>query len=68
MKLIKEYLCDGARPSEEEIVECLEIVDKESCIIELRWFFPYSGWYNLFIDQSMTFDECMDKLPKVYGI
>ena len=29
MKYIKEYLCDKRRPSDEEIRECLEIVNKE---------------------------------------
>ena len=45
MKLIKEYLCDDITPSDEEIRECLEIVERE-----------------------MTFDECKDKLPRVYGL
>ena len=29
MKYIKEYLCDGKTPSNKEIIECLDIVQKE---------------------------------------
>ena len=68
MKLIKEYLCDNTAPSDEEIIECLEIVNNENCIVRLTWFFPYNGWHKLHIKTGMTFEECKNKLPKVYGI
>lgn len=35
MKLIKEYLCDNQTPSDAEIMECLEIVSKEDCVVKL---------------------------------
>ena len=68
MKLIKEYLCDSITPSDEEIMECLDIVNKEDCIVQLTWFFPYNGWHQLCVKKGMTFKECQDKLPKVYGV
>lgn len=68
MKYIKEYLCDKKIPSDEEIRECLEIVNKEDCIIKLTWFVRYNGWHKLFVKNGMTFEECKDKLPKVYGV
>ena len=68
MKYIKEYLCDKRTPSDEEIRDCLEIVSKEDCIIKLTWFYPYSGWHKLLIKNGMTFEECKDKLPKIYGL
>ena len=68
MKYIKEYLCDKKILSDEEIRECLEIVNKEDCIVKLIWFYPYNGWHNLLIKNGMTFEECKDKLPKVYGL
>ena len=68
MKYIKEYLCDKRRPSDEEIRECLEIVSKEDCIIKLTWFVRCNGWHNLLIKDGMTFEECKNKLPKVYGV
>lgn len=68
MKYIKEYLCDGKTPSNKEIIECLDIVQKENCVIKLTWFVPYNGWHKLFIKNGMTFEECADKIPKVYGL
>ena len=68
MKYIKEYLCDKETPSDEEIRECLEIVEKEDCVVKLTWLVRYNGWHNLLIDNGMTFEECKDKLPKFYGV
>ena len=68
MKYVKEYLCDKGTPSDEEIQECLEIVNKEDCIVKLTWFVRYNGWHNLLIKDGMTFEECKDKLPKFYGV
>ena len=68
MKYIKEYLCDKRRPSGEEIRECLEIVNKEDCVVKLTWFVRYNGWHNLLIKNGMTFEECKDKIPKFYGV
>ena len=68
MKYVKEYLCDKETPSDEEIQECLEIVNKEDCIVKLTWFVRYNGWHNLLIKNGMTFEECKDKLPKFYGV
>ena len=68
MKYIKEYLCDKTTPSDEEIQECLEIVNKEDCVVKLTWFVRYNGWHNLLIKNGMTFEECKDKIPKFYGV
>ena len=68
MKYVKEYLCDKETPSDEEIKECLDIVNKEDCIVKLTWFVRYNGWHNLLIKNGMTFEECKDKLPKIYGV
>ena len=68
MKLIKDYLCDNKTPTDEEIKEGLEIVEKEDCVVQLRWFYPYNGWHNLYIQKGMTFEECKGKLPRVYAM
>ncbi len=68
MKLIKEYLCDNKTPTDEEIKKCIEITNIEDCIVKLKLFFPYNGWHKLLIQKGMSFDECKDKLPKVYGV
>lgn len=67
MKLIKEYLCDGT-PSDEEIIKAIKIVEKDNCVVRLKWFIPYSGWYTLLVKDGMTFEECKNKLPRVYGL
>ena len=69
MILVKEYLSDnpsGFGPSDDEIKECLNIVQKENCIVKLKWYVNYSGWYTLTVKNGMTFDDCENALPKVY--
>ena len=68
MKIVKEYLCDNSTPSDEEVKECIEIANKEDCIVRLRWHFPYSGWYERYIKKDMTFEEINDSLPTIYGV
>lgn len=68
MKLIKNYKCDNTTPTNEEIREGMCIAQSEDCIVRLNWFFPYSGHYKLDITSGMTFEDCCDKLPKIYPI
>lgn len=68
MKLVKEYLCDKRTPSDEEIIECMAIVDEEDCVVKLTWFFPYNGWHKRYIKKGMTFEEVKESLPTCYGI
>lgn len=68
MKLVKEYLCDNRTPSDEEIKECLEIVNKENCVVKLKWYFPFNGWHERIIQSDMSFAEIKDSLPKRYGV
>lgn len=67
MKLIKEFLCDNKIPSDGEIWECLEIAEKDDCVVKLKWFYPHSGWYQLHIEKGMTFADCKNELPKFYS-
>ena len=70
MKLVKEYLHDGSwiTPNDEEIKECMEIANNEDCIVRLRWFVNYSGWYTLEVSKGMTFEECKSQLPTCYPV
>ena len=69
MRLIKEYLSDYNTPSEAELMKCIEILDKEPyTVIKLKWFFPYSGWYEVIIDNTMTLEEIQNRIPTVYGV
>lgn len=70
MKLVKEYLYDGNHitPDDEEIKECIEIANREDCIVRLRWFVKYSGWYELSVTKGTTFEECKSQLPTCYPV
>jgi hypothetical protein len=68
MKLVKEYECDKRTPSDEEILQGIEIANSEDCIVNLKWFFPCSGWYTLRITKGMTLESCIAKLPKRYPV
>ena len=35
MMYIKEFLCDGSSPTDEEIEECIKTVENENCAIIL---------------------------------
>ena len=68
MKFVKEYICDDIIPSDEEISECIAIATQESCIVNLRWFFPRNGWHNLYIREGSTLEECKGKVPHRYSV
>ena len=53
---------------EHPLMKKLEIVNKEDCIIKLTWFVSYNGWHSLLIKNGKKFEECKDKLPKIYGL
>ena len=57
MKLVKEYLCDKRTPSDEEIKEAIEVANNDNCIVKLRWFFPYNGWHELYVEKDMGYKE-----------
>ena len=56
MKEIKNYECTF-QPTEEEIKIGMNIANENDCIVNLKWFFPYSGWYNIRIEKDTTFEE-----------
>lgn len=68
MKRIIYYACDSKTPSDEELKQCIHIAQEEHCIVNLSWFFPYSGHYHVNVKEGMTFEECKSKLPKVYPV
>lgn len=68
MRYVAEFKCDNRTPTDDEIREGIKFANENNCIVRLTWFFPYSGWYKLHIEKGMTFEECKDKLPKVYGV
>lgn len=67
MKEIKNYECKF-QPTEEEIKIGMNIANENDCIVNLKWFFPYSGWYNMRIEKDTTFEECKEQIPKCYPV
>lgn len=65
---IENYQCDGTAPTKEEVRQCVEISTSSGCIVRLNWYFPYSGAYQLSVEPGMTYEECIEKLPKVYPV
>lgn len=63
MKQIKSYLCDNRTPTDEEIMQCVEIANAEDCIVELTWYFSYSEC-KLNISKDMTFEKCKNAVSK----
>lgn len=68
MTLVKNYVCDSKTPTNEEILEAIEIAKRDKCIVKLSWNFPYSGWYSLSIDSTTSFEEAISSLPKIYPV
>ena len=69
MKLVKEYISDDTLfPSDDEIKECVKIANDEDCIVRLKWYVEYSGWYTLTVTKGMTFDECRARIPTCYPL
>ena len=68
MKELKQYICDGSTPTDNEILDCIDIAKKENCVVRLQWTFPYSGTYILMIYGDETLVECKLKLPKTYPV
>lgn len=68
MKLVRNYRTDGKTPTDDEINQCIEIANREDCIVHLEWFFPYSGRYKVDIIKGMTYETVKNKLPKYYPV
>lgn len=68
MKQVKTYLCDNKVPSAEEISAAILLADRDDIIIELKWFYPYNGWHNVFVYPGSVYKDIAAKLPKVYGV
>ena len=68
MKLVKTYVADSKIPSDEEIVECIEIASKEGCIVRLEWFIPYNGKHSVDITHNMYIDDIKSKVHRHYSV
>jgi len=66
---VKQYMCEfDYTPSVEDIMEAINLANKNNCIIKLVWRLKYSGEYSRFIYPSNTFDDIKKSLPTIYGV
>ena len=68
MKLVQNYRADESTPTDDEINQCIEIANREDCIVHLEWFFPYSERYSVDIIKGMTYEVIKNKLPECYPV
>ena len=64
MKLVQNYRADGRTPTDDEINQCIEIANREDCIVHLEWVFSYSGRYSVDIIKGMTYEVIKNKYSK----
>ena len=68
MKLIKEYMCDNSKPSDNEIEEAINVAYTEDCVVRLLWVYQYSGNYEVLIYPETPVEEVKRQLPKKYCV
>lgn len=65
---IKEYLTE-LTPTLEDIKESILLAKKNNCIIHLKWFIEYSGWYDRYIRSTDNAEEVYQILHnRIYGV
>ena len=58
MKLIKEYRIDGKTVTDEELQECIDISNKENCIVRLIFGYMNNGMpYAINIPKNTEFEK-----------
>jgi len=63
VKRIKEFICDDyCIPTDEELLECINIAKSENCIVYLHYTLPMSRTHTLYIDSTTTFEELKENL------
>ena len=69
MKELKHYICDGCMPTENEILETINISKKENCAVILRWYDSYNKHYDLIITDITNLEECINIINEnMYGL
>jgi len=58
VKELRTLIIEGERrPTEDEIWEAYEYARLKSCIVELRWFIPHSGWKSRIISDGTNMED-----------
>lgn len=63
----KTYACDGT-PRDEDVLQAIEIAQRENCQIMLCWHVKWSGNYSVLVKPDSTLESVKEKIPRVYGI
>jgi hypothetical protein len=62
-----KYFWTGFSPTTDEIYEAMEITHKENCMVIIKWqAFGYP--YSMTVQSHMSFEDCENQIPKVYGM
>ena len=68
MTLIKEYRCDSVVPTDDEILDGIEMAKDEKCIVKLYWNFVNGVSLFLEITENSSFAECKNKIKSYYDL
>lgn len=62
-----KYFNSLTSPTDEEIYEAMNIVENENCVVIIKWtMFGYQ--YEITVCKFMTFEQCKNQIPTVYGL
>ena len=65
---VKEFWTNGT-PNHEELVAASEMAMKEDCVVRLKWFVQYDGWYERYVFWNTNIEEMENDLKNiVYGL
>lgn len=64
---LKTYICDHT-PKDEDILEAMDIVKRDRCIVMIKWNVAYSGSYHVIVAFDFTLESVKEQLPKLYPI
>ena len=62
MVRVLEYKTAFVTPSDDEILEGIEIAKAEHCVVRIVYFAPYYGYHSLDIDAASTLEECKTRI------
>lgn len=68
MTPLKSFVTN-ATPTWEELQEAKKIAEEEKCVVELKWFVKYNGWFNRYIYEDTDIEKMNEYLRHIiYGM
>jgi hypothetical protein len=69
IKELKSYICEfDTVPTDDDLMQAIEIAKKDNCVVEIHWTLKWSGHYARYFYADDTLETARDKLPKIYGM